>query len=126
MTTLKLITDVMPWKFKSLGKKNSIRININEQELDNISKKDSEEQYGNELVGTPKKDLEVELIEGNFPLTYEDLYEHSKDKYIFSENENKYELIIKGFDINCISDTLNKYGQGEIEVDVFSEKLTDK
>ena len=96
MTTLELITDSRPYKFKSLGI-------FNEQDV---------------YVGSSddfKKDNEYELTDGKFPLTdYTDEFSESGLYHMLNGN---IKVKIISFNGSCEEGDINKYGPCRIIVE---------
>ena len=96
MTTLELITDSRPYKFKSLGI-------FNEQDV---------------YVGSSddfKKDNEYELTDGKFPLTdYTDAFSESGLYHMLNGN---IKVKIISFNGSCEEGDINKYGPCRIIVE---------
>jgi|LakMenE18May11ns_1017448.scaffolds.fasta_scaffold9353094_2 hypothetical protein len=99
MTTLELITDSPPYKFKSLGVRNSDT--------------DDTGIYGNSddfKIGT-----EYELTDGKFPLTdYTDIFSESGLYHTLNGN---IKVKIDAFNGSCEEGDINKYGSCQIIVE---------
>ena len=96
MTTLELITDSRPYKFKSLGI-------FNEQDV---------------YVGSSddfKKDNEYELTDGKFPLT--DYTDEFSESGLYHTLDGNIKVKIIGFKNSCEEGDLNKYGPCKIIVE---------
>ena len=97
MTTLELITDSRPYKFKSLGI-------FNEQDV---------------YVGSSddfKKDNEYELTDGKFPLT--DYTDEFSESGLYHTLDGNIKVKIVGFNGSCEEgDDFNKYGPCRIVVE---------
>ena len=97
MTTLELITDSRPYKFKSLGI-------FNEQDV---------------YVGSSddfKKDNEYELTDGKFPLT--DYTDEFSESGLYHTLDGNIKVKIVGFNGSCEEgDDFNKYGPCRIIVE---------
>ena len=99
MTTLELITDSSPYKFKSLGVRNF--------DTDDTGIYGDSDDF--------KKDTVYELTDGKFPLTdYKDQFSESK-KYHMLNGNIKVKII--RFDNSCIEGEINKYGPCQIKVE---------
>ena len=100
MTTLELITDSSPYKFKSLGI------------LDDEDK----------FVGSSddfKKDNEYELTDGKFPLT--DYTDEFSESGLYHTLNGNIKVKIIGFKNSCEEGDLNKYGPCKIIVERASQ-----
>ena len=96
MTTLELITDSRPYKFKSLGI-------FNEQDV---------------YVGSSddfKKDNEYELTDGKFPLT--DYTDEFSESGLYHTLDGNIKVKIVGFNGSCEEGDINKYGPCRIIVE---------
>ena len=96
MTTLELITDSPPYKFKSLGI------------LDDEDK----------FVGSSddfKKDNEYKLTDGKFPLT--DYTDEFSESGLYHTLDGNIKVKIIGFKNSCEEGDLNKYGPCKIIVE---------
>jgi hypothetical protein len=99
MTTLELITDSSPYKFKSLGVRNS--------DTDDTGKYGDSDDF---KIGT-----EYELTDGKFPLTdYTDKF--SESGLYHTLNGNIKVKIVK-FNGSCEEGDINKYGSCQIIVE---------
>jgi hypothetical protein len=96
MTTLELISNSSPWRFKSLGVRNT--------------------ESNESAVSTDfPKDTEYTLTEGKFPLTdYKDMFSESG---LYHTLNNNIEVKITGFDNSCQEGQINKYGSCKITVE---------
>ena len=96
MTTLELITDSRPYKFKILGI-------FNEQDV---------------YVGSSddfKKDNEYELTDGKFPLT--DYTDEFSESGLYHTLDGNIKVKIVGFNGSCEEGDINKYGPCRIIVE---------
>ena len=96
MTTLELITDSRPYKFKSLGI-------FNEEDV---------------YVGSSddfKKDNEYELTDGKFPLT--DYTDEFSESGLYHTLDGNIKVKIVGFNGSCEEGDINKYGPCRIIVE---------
>ena len=99
MTTLELITDSPPYKFKSLGVRNSDT--------------DDTGIYGNSddfKIGT-----EYELTDGKFPLT--DYTDQFRESGLYHTLNGNIKVKIVKFNGSCEEGDINKYGSCQIIVE---------
>jgi hypothetical protein len=100
MATLQLITDIAPYKFRSLG-----TIRPDDDRGVRTYHESTDFPIGSEYT----------LTDGKFPFTdYKDLFEKSGLYHTFNDT---IRIKIVGFDISCQAGTVNKYGIGTITVE---------
>jgi hypothetical protein len=99
MTTLELITDSPPYKFKSLGVRNSDT--------------DDTGIYGDS--NDFKKDNKYELTDGKFPLT--DYTDNFSESGLYHTLNGNIKVKIDGFNGSCEEGDINKYGSCQIIVE---------